>query len=88
MPVKAIDTDPLPNFVEYVEELDEIWVLCWGNSTLNVIGVKNVTTQISKIKDMSSLVVKHSIRAQVRSLLIKYTYVLCKIELSVIQEFA
>lgn len=65
MVVKAIQTDPFPYQVEYIAAMDEVWVLCWGNSTLNVIGVRNVTTEIAKIKDAKLLLVKHSIKAQV-----------------------
>ena len=67
MVVNAIKTDKYPYQVEYIAAMDEVWVLCWGNSTLNVVGVRNVTTEIAKIKDANLLVVKHSIKAQVGS---------------------
>ena len=67
MAVKAIKTDKFPYQVEYIAAMDEVWVLCWGNSTLNVVGVRNVTTEIAKIKHTNLLVVKHAIKAQVGS---------------------
>ena len=65
VPVKEIATHGYPYQVTYLAALDEVWVLCWSNGTLDVVGEQGGSTSIGKISNASSLTILHSIRAQV-----------------------
>ncbi len=67
-PIKAIKTHGFPYQVTYLAALDEVWILCWRNNLLDVIGDKSDgSTLIHHVRNASSLAVLHSIQAQVRS---------------------
>ena len=71
-PVSSIQTNGFPYMLRYIAALDEVWIHCWKNSYLDVVGSRTGATAIQTIRNASSLIVSHSIKAQV--LEIKYLY--------------
>ena len=69
VPVKAIQTNGFPYQLKYFAALDEVWIMCWKNSFLDVVGEEKMKTapetSIQKISNASSLTIVHSIKAQV-----------------------
>lgn len=64
-PIKAIKTDKYPYQVTYIEALDEVWVYCWREGYLNVIGTDSNQTKIHKISDPIAMEVTHRFRVKV-----------------------
>ncbi|XP_065052259.1 follistatin-related protein 5-like [Rhopilema esculentum] len=64
-PVSSIQTNGFPYMLKYITALDEVWIHCWKNSYLDVVGSREGATAIQTIKNASSLIVSHSIKAQV-----------------------
>ena len=64
-PIKSIPTDGFPYQVTYIAALDEVWVFCWKDSKLNVVGSSTMETKIHRISQASNLMIVKSIKAQV-----------------------
>jgi len=63
-PIKSIGTDGFPYQISYIAALDEVWIHCWKDSYLNVVGSSTGETKIHKIRKASTLMISHSIKAQ------------------------
>ena len=67
-PIKVIATNGFPYQVTYLAALDEVWVLCWRNNILDVVGRSDGVTEIHRIGKASSLKILHSVQAQASKL--------------------
>ena len=70
VPINSIPTDGFPYQIKYIAALDEVWIFCWKDSHLNVVGNSKNETKIHRIAKASNMMVAYTIKAQVRSLII------------------
>ena len=64
-PITSIPTDGFPYQVTYIAALDEVWIFCWNNSHLDVVGDSKKETRIHRIVKASDMAIAYSIKAQV-----------------------